>query len=87
MDFCSGTKKIREKLLGKRRSGFPGKNKKNKRIHFSNDVLAVEKDYESPQVDSIKSRCSMPCNTSTVNDITDKDRPIADLMDIMSKQI
>ena len=25
-------------------------------IHFSNNVLAVEMDYESPQVDSAKSR-------------------------------
>ena len=48
--------------------------------------MVVEKDYESPQVDLAKSRCSTPRNAPTVNDITDKDRPIADLMDIVTSK-
>ena len=48
--------------------------------------MVVEKDYESPQIDLAKSRCSTPCNAPTVNDITDKDRPIADLMDIVTSK-
>ena len=49
--------------------------------------MVVVKDYESPQIDFAKSRCSTPCKAPTVNDITDKDRPIADLIDIVTSKI
>ena len=65
-----------------------GQRKREKNCRESEEAgfQSKKEDYESPQIDLAKSRCSTPCNAPTVNDITDKDRPIADLMNIVTSK-
>ena len=63
-------------------------NKVKRSIHFSKDVLLVEKDYENPYINLAKSSCSTPCNDAPNSnaDTAQGENLMKDVMDFVTSK-
>ena len=73
------------KRKAKKRSAEPNESAAKRKIHFSEDLEAVEDDHESPHVDLAKTSCSTPSNVKSA--VAERQYSMDDVMDFVNSKL